>query len=306
MSKKPNPTAIGAFVVGAMVMIVVGVVVLGSINLFAPTRKFTIFFEGSVQGLQVGSPVKAQGVEVGKVTEIRAVADEATWTIQTETIVEVDPSKLVGRGLGYARTQPARELVDNGLRARLETASVLTGQLYVSIDFLPDTPARLLGESVRYPQIPALPTRFQEAENTLRKIAEKLREVPLDELVDNMNSVLTGIDSFVNGGRLDSLAAGFEETMGETRATIAEVRSVVSKLDGNVDPLVGSITSAMNEAEKALGGISAATQPGGPLLYQTQATLEELQQAARALRLLATLLERKPNAVVFGRDSEED
>jgi paraquat-inducible protein B len=304
MSKKANPTAIGAFVVGAIVMVVAGIIVIGGVNLFKPMRQFTIFFEGSVNGLQVGSPVKAQGVDVGQVTEIRAVADQDAWTIYTETTIEVDTAKFVGRGV-QTEPRPTRELVDNGLRARLETQSLLTGQLYVSLDFLPETEARLFGEPAAYPEIPALPTRFQEAENTLRRIAERLQEVPLDEVVTHLNDVLAGVDRFVNGGRLETLASNLEETLAETRTALAEARALAESIDANVDPLARRLVSTLAEGEKALAGIRMVTEPNSPLVYQTQATLEEMQQAARALRLLAGFLERKPNAIVFGRESED-
>lgn len=304
MSKKANPAAIGAFVVGAIAMVVAGIIVLGGVNLFSTTRNFTIFFEGSVNGLQVGSPVKALGVDVGEVTAVRAVADQENWTIYTETNIELDTSRFVGRGL-RSDPRPTRELVENGLRARLETQSLLTGQLYVSLDFLPETEARLLGEPAAHPEIPALPTRFQEAENTLRKVAERLQEVPLDEVVAHLNDVLAGLDRFVNGGRLESLSANLDETLVEARSALVEARSLATSLDSKSDPLAEQMAAALAAAEKAFAGIRTVTEPGSPLVYQTQATLEEMQEAARALRLLADFLERTPNAVVFGRQPKE-
>src|SRR5260221_8187589 len=144
MGKKINPTLIGLFVVGAIAVAVGGVIVFGSGQYFKHTEKFVMFFPGSVNGLSIGAPVKFKGVDIGSVTDIRLVMHRDQDVDQQLTIpvyVETNPSKISVDGTRLEMTDPKNLalLIEHGLRAQLQSQSLVTGMLFVQIDFFPET-----------------------------------------------------------------------------------------------------------------------------------------------------------------------
>lgn len=273
--KKANPAAVGAFVVGAIVLLVVGIVALGGANLFAETVRYVLFFEASVNGLTVGSPVKVQGVEVGTVIEVNALADASKMEVVNEVVIEVDRSRFKRTG-DQRQIRTTDFLIEQGLRARLETQSIVTGQLYVGLDFYPDTEVRLTGNESGYDEIPTIPSLTAELENTVRRFFARLKGAPLEEIMVHLDSTLEGISNIVNSPDLKAAVAQLDDTVKDAR-------------------------SAINRADETLASVDSAVEPDSDVRYQLSVALDELAGAARAIRLLADYIERNPNSVVFGR-----
>ena len=238
MSKSANPAAVGAFVIGAIALAVGGVIFFGGGRWFSELDRYVIYFEGSVNGLQIGSPVKMEGVPIGEVCEIRLIAD-LTEGIRTysQTVIEVDPNRFEQRGprqrgtdaekmevfnqvvieidrsrfkrLGDpTKQQSTKYLIEHGLRARLELQSIITGQLYVSLQMLPESEVRLVGlPGMREPEIPAVPTVTEQIMKTVREAMERLEDLPLEDIVVKLDSVLVGLDRFVNNPEFQQLPA---------------------------------------------------------------------------------------------------
>ncbi|NOQ98390.1 MAG: MCE family protein, partial [Calditrichae bacterium] len=172
MSDKPNTRLIGAFVVGAVALIVLVFLVFGSGKLFQETNKWVIFFHGNVNGLKVGAPVKVRGVEIGSVTNIRGLLDEK-GNVHVEVIVEtIDAALDAVKEWSERREEMSIEefmawYIERGFRAQLQSQSIVTGQLYIMWDFFPDSPTILTGLNTKYPEIPSVPTTTEELEKTL-------------------------------------------------------------------------------------------------------------------------------------------
>jgi paraquat-inducible protein B len=194
--QKASPTLIGGFVMGAIVLALGGVIFLGGGDLLKDTDRLVIYFDGSVNGLTIGAPVKLEGVEIGEVTSIRAIASLDPLSFQTETIVELDRTRFERRiGDRVLDDSPSQvrdtDLIRQGLRARLEMQSFITGQLYVSLVVEPDSEAILLAATqTPYAEIPAVPTTTQEIERNVRAFFAKVEGMPLEEIVENLNGTL--------------------------------------------------------------------------------------------------------------------
>jgi paraquat-inducible protein B len=158
VNKKISPAVIGAFVLGALALIVIAIVIFGSGQLFRQTRDFVLYFDNSVNGLHVGAPVKLKGVEIGAVKDIRLQLEPNSQLDKIPVIVEIDLEKLTSRGAtSVARTdiETLRQtVIQRGLRGQLLMESLVTGLLYVGLDFFPDTPVRACSEAGRQVQIP--------------------------------------------------------------------------------------------------------------------------------------------------------
>ena len=161
MGRKANQAIIGAFVLGAVLLAVAGVFVLsGDRFFFAPRKTHVAYFDGSLEGLDIGAPVTFNGVRIGSVTDVKVVIDADGASIRTPVFFDIDARRLHGVAGGTIRfEQDAGELdrlIAHGLRARLELQSLVTGQLVVALNFYPNTPARLRGVSKRYGDVLAV------------------------------------------------------------------------------------------------------------------------------------------------------
>ena len=327
MSKQANKTLIGAFVIGSIALLVAAVLVLGGGKLFSNKFKVVMFFEGSIKGLNVGSPVMFRGVKVGTVSDINLMLDAKALSFQTPVVAELDPARLVLTG-GGERDDPSRlqALIGHGLKAQLQMQSIVTAQLLVALDLFPDKPAHFVGLVKEYPEIPTVPT-------SLAELSKAIEDLPLKEIIMNLNSAMDGIQKIVN-------APEVKEDIRTLHLTLQEARELIRNIDQKIDPLItnlnaltndarGSLNqanntlttlekdaqeiaittkqtlesaqSALRKSEKAFATFSDDSQ----LLYETKKTLKELSAAARSLRVLSEYLEQHPEALLRGKPKQE-
>ncbi len=301
--KQANPTAVGAFVLGGLALLIFGVIFFGGGRLFADTNRYVIYFEGSVNGLQVGSPVKLQGVEVGQVVSIHAMADTAHWEVSTETQIEIDRARFEQRGPRSSDpVEREKRLVAGGLRARLDVQSLITGQLYVSLLVLPDSEARIVGPKDKpYPEIPAVPSTSQEVQRVVRSAVEKFEELPIQDIFQKVDGVLNALNQILEQARVEETVTNLNEAISDARGAIRDARRVLDKVDAQVGPVARSAVETLDEARRALETAQSTVSPESAVAYRLTQALQDLSDAARALRELAVFLERNPNSVVFGR-----
>lgn len=214
MSKKANKAKIGAFVVGSVALLIIGIVIFGSGALFKQTTKYVLYFDGSVKGLSVGAPVIFRGVEIGTVKDISLVYDSNTKNLLIPVIIKIDPSRVKGAPETWD-THNYGMLVSQGLRARLEIQSFITGQLMISFDFYPDKPANLVGMIKEYPELPTLPISPD--------IFELMEEIPLKDISKNLNEAVSGINKLVNSEEM-------RDSFSELKNTLIEVSQAARSL----------------------------------------------------------------------------
>jgi len=303
VSRRANPAAVGGFVLVGLAILVAGILVLGGGRLFKRTIRYVVFFEGSVNGLSVGAPVKVEGVSVGQVIEIDAIVDVQLWSVLTKAVIEIDPDRLTRRGVRAGEPIPDRELVEHGMRARLEMQSLLTGQLYVELSFRPETEAKLVGSDT-YPEIPSLPTTVQEIEAQVRRALTKLAEMPLEEIAKNLDATLAGVDRLVNDPSIPLALANLNAALVEARQAMEGAAHLSQRADDEIDAVSERATAALDDARRTLEDVRGTLGAGSPLSYQLSVTLKELDRTLEAIRLMAQQIERNPRSLVFGRSED--
>ena len=333
MSKPANKTMIGAFVLIAVVLAVAAIVVLGSGKFFKKTSSWIAFFEGSVKGLNVGSPVMFRGVKVGEVTDIIVTINIAELSVLIPVIFETDSDKFkdVGDRTVTSDEQLHKALIKKGLKAQLQVQSLVTGQLMINLDFYPNTPATLVGmDKIKtltgaksWWEIPTIPTSMQELEKAIsqldvKELAEdikramdglaKLASSPdLHESIGIFKQTLTDTQKLVSNlnSKIEPLADSIEQTLIEARAGIGDVRKLVNEqgpqLAANIKKAVESAGFALDQADTTLKSIEVIAQEGGQLRFEVSATLKEISAAARSVRILADFIEQHPDALIRGR-----
>lgn len=209
MIKKNNKTVIGAFVVGAVVLLLAAVLVFGSGVLFKQSDKYVLFFNGSVKGLSVGAPVIFRGVKIGNVSSISLIYDQETKEVLIPVIIDVELARVKGipEGPGYPDYSM---LIKQGLRAKLEIQSFITGQLMLGFDFYPDRPGKIYGIIKDYPELPALPISPD--------IFEVMDDIPIKEITTNLEQAVAGINRLVNSEGISELDRTLREVTSSARS----------------------------------------------------------------------------------------
>jgi len=329
MSKKSNPTLIGGFVVGAVALLALGVSIFGGQQLFQQTEKLVAYFPGSVKGLRVGSNVLLRGVRVGFVSDISLLGN--IKTLEPLVRAELDITPGVWRFIedGSPAPKDAIDMIDDkdfeeaGLRARLGVESLVTGQLVVELDLLPDTEKvyRALLEADVGVEVPTIPSNTQQIIENLQNFVGKL---DLDQLVDNIQNslkgldelanskelrdALTGLDRVINSQDTQQLSASLQATLTEVQTAASDFGQLVENIDGQVEPIVAEVKPTIQRLDDALASaqdtLSAVNrQIGGDtsLDWDVSTTLREVREAARSLRIFMNYLEQNPEALIRGK-----
>ncbi len=327
---KRNALLIGAFVIVALVMAVIGALWLSGNNLFKKQQEAMIFYKGNASGLYVGAPVTFRGVAIGQVESIGIEVDRETLKALMPVRIRLQPSALRFNGAKDDTSFDLPALVQRGLRARLVAQSFVTGQKSIELDFVPDTPATLLGDSSR-PEIPALPERFgalidQVADLPLRETVQEVRDtvkelrdtlVSVQHTLDGSRKVLTDVSGQIaqaGAASRDTLKAASDairQVQINSAATLDSVskltdatRQTVLAVQPDLQRTLAGTREAAESARVAMTRVAELTAPDASLRGDLDAAMRDLSQAARGLRDWSELLEEKPNAVIFGNKRE--
>lgn len=316
---KANPAVVGAFVVGAIGLVVLGVVAFGTVQLFAVEVPVVMHFKGSVKGLSVGAPIDFRGVPVGEVTEIagtvHSAGDDGELTISISVYGEIDPSSLK-RGTDVAEPSKPGEglvrLIEDGLRAQLETQSILTGQKFVALDFHPETPVFMHQDVRRYQEIPTIPSEFDVLKANFENLVAKIEKLPLEDLLATVTRTVerfgdTAIDA---QGFLASVQNDATTLTASTDTTLADARAAITRVDAILaDVQESGIVDNTNATVVDVGGLANnANEKIDVLTDQVKAAVASFESASVALQ--AALAQAKSTMAtaedVIEPDSELD
>lgn len=322
MSKRAHPALVGGFVVGGLILAALAVVLLSEGGLLEQRPRHVMYFEGSVYGLQVGSPVIFRGVKVGTVTDIALHLRRDHMGFSIPVTVRRDPGSL--QSPDRAEPVSIAALVEQGLRARLGLQSLITRQLYIEVDFFPERPAVYRSKHPDPTEIPTIPSPLQE-------IIRRLEDFPLERVLESLATTTESIDRLVSSEELlsvirslnttllelteltrtlrhrtDPLATSAQTTLDQARQTLGTADRALERmteLTANDSDLVRNLNTALLDLSRAARSARELTAEDSELAVSMNETLNELRRSARAVRTLANILERQPEALIRGRRS---
>ncbi len=326
MTKKTNPKLIGGFVVGAIVLVVAGVMIFGSGKFFAKKHRWVLYFPGSVKGLTVGAPVTLEGVNIGTVTNVKVVFDRETLKFYAPVYVEIFPDRIKDIGEYVAKETPDPEevmkaLVQRGLRGQLDLQSLVTGKLQVSFSMHPGSEIYYAGIDKSVTEIPTLPTTMQQLAKMLENIdikgmaedirntlaaIEKLATSPeLAEAVTSLNKTLKDFGKLARNvdGRVGPLTSSIEETMRDTQKLVNNVDAQIDPTFTQLQDTLKTAEAALKQAKIALSGVDDVVGVDSAFIYQLNKTVKELQVMASSINALANYLQRQPDSLIRGKVS---
>jgi paraquat-inducible protein B len=320
---KPRATLVGVFVLGAIALIVAGILFFGGGVLLEQRVPIVSFFHGSVAGLQVGAPVTFRGVPVGEVKSMGIRADPDTGRSIIQVNMELLPGTVAvyGPRLPYENMVPA--LVQRGLTAQLVQQSFVTGLLNVELDFRPGVEASRLGEPTAVAEVPTVPSH-------LEAIAKKLEAVDIAAVVDAAQQTLASLNGILSSPELrqtimelPGLASGLRETLGTIdrevaglsgagrealassaaalQKTLASVQTLAATLDREAARTLTAVRGALKGASTTLDGTNVLFDPRGQTVIQVQRAVDDLAATAARLRDLAERIDRDPGILIRGR-----
>ena len=311
---RANPKVVGGFIIGGSLLLLLAIAALVSGKFFTHSTTLMSFFPESVRGLQIGSPVTFRGVPLGQVTAIDAYMVHKDGGIDIAVTYQVnldcihDPAGTVSALQSRGPEEAARFLTDKGLRAELQSTSLVTGQLYIDLDFHPDQPPRMVDIATAHPQVPTAPTKMQVLTNRVEKLANAISEVPFDEIARNLSETLTAFRDLARAPEVRTAlsAAGnagkdLSKTLGKVDRLVADLRGKVG--DADVKLVVADLHRTLEAAQKGLSQIQQTLAGTSGAQREFSHTLSEISRAAAAVRVLADYLERNPSSLVEGKPS---
>jgi paraquat-inducible protein B len=273
---------------------------------------FILFFEGSVRGLQADAPVEFKGIKVGSVKDVRLEFNSRDTSFRIPVLIELEPQRIIETGGGEVTSpqETLQTLVDRGLRAQLQTGSLLTGQLFVDLDMHPDTPMRLVNAGGPYPELPTIPGSLEQMTTSLRAILAKLENIDMERLSTELLETLHGTNLLAKGASELINRPELRTTVDDLQESLQVLKSVLRKVDQRVEPLAGNLENALAAGRQALDKVrvtldlvNEVLKPDSPLQFRWVELTDELAETARSIRTLVDLLERNPNSIIFGKDA---
>jgi paraquat-inducible protein B len=319
MINKPSKTLIGAFVLGAVILVIIGIITFSVGRYFTKQPTFVMYFGGSVKGLNIGAPVVFKGVKVGTVTDISLHYNPDTKSVQIPVFAELYPHSIT-RAPGKADTRDFFNLlIQQGLKAQLQYQNLLTGQLVVELDFHPEKPVKLVKSYIQYPEIPTIPSSLEEFTRTLSKL-------PLERLINKLSLAIDGLEKAATSPELmqsihslnlalkdvrklvenintniKPLASDIKGTFDDSRKMFQDFNKRSSSLQASMEQASEATRSAMVQAEKTFKAVEQSGSADSPVMYQLSQTLEQISAAADSLRALSDYLNRHPEALLRGK-----
>ena len=257
---------------------------------------YILHFNESIRGLTVGAPVEFRGIKIGKVVDIKSEFDLEKASPRITVLIETEPQRWKVAGTAREATvqnskDALAKLVAKGLRAQLKTGSLLTGQLFVSVDFYPDAPKAEIKYGEKFPEFPTIPAPLQIITARVNDLLSKIEAVPIEQIGKDLGATLQNVKQLSESRELLEAVQSLNQTLHDTR-------ELAQNLNTNVAP---AITATLDRVQQTLVSIEGTLGKDAPVQYELRQTIKELGESARSLRVLLEYLERHPDALIFGK-----
>ncbi|KQW57346.1 intermembrane transport protein PqiB [Variovorax sp. Root411] len=250
-----------------------------------PSQPLLMYFNQSLRGLTPGAPVDFRGVVIGEVKSIGVEFDRAEREFRMPVLVQVYPDRLRRRagesGIESRATQQERLrfLAEKGLRAQLRNGNLLTGQVYVALDFFPKAPPVKIDLTKNPVELPTVANSLDEIQSQVQEIATKLNKVPYEQIAGDLRTTLAALNK-----------------------TLTTTEQTVNRINNDVTP---ELAAAMKDVRKTVNSAERTLADDSPLQQDMRQTLQELTRAAGSVRVLTDYLERHPESLLRGKPDDK-
>ncbi len=316
MTESRKPFFIGVFLLSGVALLAAGLLLLSRDSLLTRPAEYVVYFTGALDGLDVGADVTYRGVKVGNVRQIDLSYDRTLNDVVMPVTIRITAESARSKGDERGFDRFVERLIERGLRAQLQTPSLLTGKAIVALDFFPDQQGYIRDPHIiDLPAIPTVPSRIDQAADVLRELVSGLKEIPMKETLDAANKTLLAFE------RLAS-APETEAGMKSLSVTLNNFEQISEQLQQRLPTTLDNVESGSTELKEALVDVRHAAQsardalqemegmvsdgrrsigPQSELQYELLQSLQNLGQASKALQRTAESIEQQPQSIIFGK-----
>jgi paraquat-inducible protein B len=326
---KFSPAVVGAFVLGGFALVIIGLLSFGGVSFFSKPQRFAVYFDESIHGLDLGSPVKLRGVRVGRVVDLNIKYDKEKNHSVVVVVCEFSKNMVTDTNGGVINVSERGELqslVDRGLRAQLGVLGLATGLLFVELDFMDprEYPVDKRVSDPKYTVVPSMPSAISEFQASVSEILANLQKVDFAGVSVELKALLVTTRKQVDGVDLKGVvtqwkqtgaaveaaatAPEIKQTFANLNAAVTDLRTLLAKIDTQVLPAGKELQDTLAQAKTTLESFNAAANDArrfiaaqGGLNEEITRTLTQLGEAADSVQRLADFLERNPNALITGK-----
>ncbi|MFA7553059.1 MAG: MlaD family protein [Spongiibacteraceae bacterium] len=316
MSNKANPLAIGGFVVGIVILAVFMTIFFGKQSLFADTIDMDLVYKTSVKGLGVGAPVTLRGVKIGEVTSIKTKMYTNQLDFTTIVTVKLDSKAMEWIGSSSSNNKLLAELLAKGFAAQLKTQSILTGLLYIDVDFYQAGETNFEDVETDNPQFPTVKTN-------LEAFTQQLEKINTEELFDQIKAIGSSLQKTINNPDFEQIGYNMNSTLSSLKAAADNLNTQASNLGNNLKPMseqanalleqlnrelpilsnklnttLDSISQGSTDLQRTLNNTDYLLSDDSPLLYQLNESAKQLEKAATAVESMADTIDRNPESLL--------
>jgi len=263
------------------------------------------YFKGSVRGLAPGAEVSMHGLKVGTVTDVQLAYDPGTQTIVAPVRFQIQPERILGvgaRAVFPTVKDAASEMMKRGLRTKLESASLITGQQIVSLVFVPDAPPISLTMEEGDFVLPSTEGGgLGDIQTAAAALLDKVNSIPFAQIGKNLDGALHGLNDLTNGTQTNQVLA-------DLAATMSGLQTMVKRLDNGVTPVLrqlpeisAGLQKSLTTATRLMQSLDGAYGDNTKFNRDVDRLLLQLSDAVRAIRSLADMLSRNPESLIKGR-----
>lgn len=314
MTESRKPFFIGVFLLGGVALLAAGLLLLSRDSLLAKPVEYVVYFTGALDGLDVGADVTYRGVKVGNVRQIELSYDRSINDVVMPVTIRISADS--GRSAEGGFDRVVDRLIERGLRAQLQTPSLLTGKAIVALDFFPGQEGYIRDPHViELPAIPTVPSRIDQAADVLRELVSGLKEIPMKETLEAANKTLLAFE------RLAS-APETQTAIENLSVTLNNFEQISQQLNTRLPTMLDDVESGSSALKEALADVRHAAQnardalqemetmvsdsrrsigPESELQYELLQSLQNLGQASKALQRTAESIEQQPQSIIFGK-----
>ncbi len=317
------------FVLGALALGMIALLSFGGLSLFSKPQRFLVYFDESIHGLDLGSPVKLRGVRVGRVVDLEIHYDDAANKSVVVVTGELNRNVITdarGAQLKVAGPKDIQEMVDHGLRAQLGVQGLATGLLFVELDFVDpgQYPAQVFASPPKLVVIPSTLSAISEYQASLSVILSDLKKVDfaglskeVKALLVTANQKVTALDTktlgdkvgraadavtaFVDSPEAKQAFANLNEALTATKAAVAKIDAQVGPVSDELKATLAAALTAMKTLDATAATTRQFVQQQGQVGDEVTVALRQIAEAAGALENLANAIERNPSALVVGK-----
>jgi paraquat-inducible protein B len=268
---------------------------------------YNLVFKESVRGLAVGAPVDLSGVTVGEVTKIDVALNARNSDVSIPVQVQIYPERLHPQNPNKAQKQSPLDthdlldaLVAHGFRAEIKSGSLVTGQLFVALDFFPKAAHAKIDWNATPPTFPTVPGSMGELQKQLMHIVQKFEKLPVEEIGGDARKSIQSLDATLRSA--EKLLKNVDQAVvPEARSALVESRKALE----DVRVTLGEVRKTLGDVHTTLGGANKALSNDAPLQLDLRETLREMSRAAQSLRVLGDYLEQHPESLIRGKQEDK-